>query len=306
MIKGEFILRIHLFIISIGGFRLKEKKLIPFVKELYKRFKDDDVTALGAQLTYYLILSFFPFLIVLITLLSYTPFTGEKALEDLAKVLPTTANDLVNEVVRQIKAPQREALLPLGTIAIFWAASNGVDALVRGINKAYDQEETRPFWKVKAISLVFTLALIAVIVFEAVLLVFGEAIGKNLFDVLGVTQFFKVVWRGIRLLLPVIFTFLVFTSLFYYMPNCRLKLREVIPGSFFTTAGWIAISLGFSFYINNFTNYSATYGSIGGIIVLLLWLYWSSIIILLGGEINATLAFSRAGRKKPPCKRFGK
>ena len=272
---------------------MKIEKWKRFFKGIVKRYKDDEVAALGAQLTYYLILSFFPFLIFLITIISYTPLTHEETIKTLGSLMPPKTYDLVVEVRRQVMSSDRKAVLSFGMIATIWAASRGVGTLIRGVNKAYDQKETRPFWKLEGISMLFTLALALVILFSFVLLVLGEVLGRYFFDLLGISQLFKPAWTLLRYIIPLLTMMVVFISIYYYIPIRRLKFKQVLPGSIFAVIGWVIISIVFSFYINNFSSYATTYGSIAGIIILLLWLYWCSMIILLGAELNATLAFDR-------------
>lgn len=279
-------------------------KILKVLSDVYIRSKDDDVPALAAQLTYYFILSFFPFLIFLITLVSYTPITSERALNDLSKIIPPSAYNIVLDVVNQITLSPRETFLSFGMIAALWTSSNGMNAVIRGINKAYDQKETRPFWKVRGLSIIAIIALALTIIFSFTLLVFGEVIGRELFRFFGFSNLFKGTWTVMRFLIPILFMFTVFTLLYMLTPNRRLTLKEVLPGSVVTTIGWILTSVLFSFYISNFGNYSKTYGSIGGVIALLVWLYWISIIIMLGGELNASLAFKRDGIAKPNVKKF--
>lgn len=283
---------------------MTNKKWLLILKNLYCRFQDDEIPALGAQLTYYLLLAFFPFLIFVLTLLSYTHLASEEALVDLSRFLPANAYEVVHRIVEETVTPNRGTLLSFGMVAAFWLASNGVGALIRGINKAYDQEEKRPFWKVRGISLLFTLGMAVIIILSFGMLVFGELLGAYMFDILGVPHLFKAAWNIIRYLIPLAAMMLVFILLYHYTPNHRMRLKEVVPGSIFSTFGWVITSLVFSFYVNNFVNFSITYGSIGGIIVLLMWLYWSSIIVLIGGELNATLAFIRQGRLKPKIKHY--
>ena len=268
---------------------MSNKKWYKLLKYLYYRFKHDEIPAIGAQLTYYLILAIFPFLIFLIALVSYTPITVEQAIRNMSGFLPGETHKVMIGVLHQITTPKSNAFISFGMIAAIWTASNGVMALVRGINKAYDKEETRPFWKVRGISVLFTLALALIILFSFIMLVFGELLGDNLFRILGIRYPFKTVWNILRFVIPVITMLIVFICLYYIIPNKRLKFKEVIPGSFFCTFGWAVTSLLFSFYVNNFNNYARTYGSIGGIIALLIWMYWCSIIMLLGAEINAIL-----------------
>lgn len=177
-------------------------------------------------------------------------------------------------------------------LATIWAASNGVSAFIRGINKAYDQKESRSFWRIKAMSIVFTLALAIVLVFSFFMLVLGEMLWKFIFSYFGLPEIFRNIWTLIRHLIPLFTMFLVFVAAYVYIPNRPMTLKETIPGALFSTFGFITISLIFSYYVNNFGLYANTYGSIAGVIILLIWLYWSSIIIILGSEINAAIRYN--------------
>lgn len=277
---------------------MKNRNYYHIIIDFYLRFQEHEIPALGAQLTYYLILGFFPFLIFLLTLLSYTPVTSEQVLNDLSRVLPAEAFKIVKEVVRQTLGSSRQTLLSLGALFTIWASSNGINAVIRGINKAYEENETRPFWKVRGMSIIFTLGLVLVIIMAFLLLVLGKLIGQALFTHLGYNEIFLRSWQLYRFLVPMGVMLLIFIFFYFYAPNKKMRIRETIPGAVFSSLGWVVTSWGFSFYVNNFANYSRTYGSIGGIIILLLWLYLSSMVILIGGEINATLSFNRKSRGK--------
>lgn len=277
-------------------------KIFPFIDQLYCRFQDDDVSALGAQLTYYLILAFFPFLILLMTIISYTPVTSEDILKGVSPVLSNTTYKIIEDFVKEILASGSRTLLSIGMIGTIWAASNGVMAIVKGLNKAYDEEENRPFWKLSGIAILFTLALGFMILLSFALLVFGKKVGEQLFE--HFPNNFDIIWNFIKYGIPLATMLFVFVFLYMLAPNRRLSVREVIPGAIFSTAGWVIISILFAFYVNRWDTYTRSYGSIGGIIVLLIWLYFSSVIILLGGHINATLSFLRDGKNKAECKKF--
>jgi membrane protein len=277
-------------------------KIFPFIDQLYCRFQDDDVSALGAQLTYYLILAFFPFLILLMTIISYTPVTSEDILKGVSPVLSNATYKIIEDFVNEILASGSRTLLSIGMIGTIWAASNGVMAIVKGLNKAYDEEENRPFWKLSGIAILFTLALGFMILLSFALLVFGKKVGEQLFE--HFPNNFDIIWNFIKYGIPLATMLFVFVFLYVLAPNRRLSVREVIPGAIFSTAGWVIISILFAFYVNRWDTYTRSYGSIGGIIVLLIWLYFSSVIILLGGQINATLSFLRDGKNKAECKKF--
>lgn len=266
------------------------------LRNLIARFREDDVPSLGAQLSYYLILSFFPFLIFVLSLLGYARLSQDDLMDMLLKLLPSDTGESVRGIVEEVTSNRSGTLLSFGLLGSIWTASGGVNAMIKGLNKAYDEEENRPFWKVRGLALASTLVLAAVILVSMVLLVFGKTIEEHAFEKLGVPDNWWKTWNVVQFTVPVLALFLVFLLLYRMTPNRRLTWREVMPGSVFASAGWIVSSLLFSFYVNNFGHYSKTYGSVGGIIVLLIWLYITSIIVLLGGELNAALVEKRERR----------
>lgn len=271
----------------LGGAGLRRGRCVMLMLEFYGRFQSHEIPALGAQLSYYLILAFFPFMIFLLTLLSFTSLTGDLALYDLSRLVPANAYHLIKDVVDQTMASRRHTLLSFGLVFTLWSAISGVNALILGVNKAYAERESRPFWKVMGISILFTLGLVLVIILALTMLVAGKQLGTMLLSYLGATQFIQASWYLFRYLVPLSVMFLVFLFFYRFAPNRKTSWRKVVPGSVFSTLGWIGTSWGFAYYVNHFGNYSATYGSLGAFIVLLLWLYLSSMIILIGGEINA-------------------
>lgn len=264
-----------------------------FVKSLLHRIKEDNVTGMGAQVSYYLILSVFPFLIFFLNLLSYTPVARDDFLHNLILILPVDTQRIIANLLTETISTSSDTLLSLGAITGLWAASKGLMALIRSLNKAYNVEEKRNYFELRAIAILFTLALLALLAIVLSTLVFGELLGNRLFGYLGMTTTFIVLWRYLRILISLGAMILLFTLLYKFSPSIRnnekIRFRHTLPGAIFTSIGWIFTSVLFSYYVNNFANYSKTYGSLGGIIVLLIWLYISSIIVILGGEINGTL-----------------
>ena len=262
--------------------------------DLYKRFKEHELTSLAAQLTFYLVLAIFPFLIFLITLLSYAPVSNDMPLDQLASIMPWDAYVQVRGVIEETLQARSHTLMSIGMIITLWAASTGVSALIHGINRAYCEKETRSFWKVRGLSLLFTLALALIMLFAFVMLIFGRIMVESLFTLLGADHYFTRIWRYIRYFIPLVAMLLVFTLLYRFSPNLKLTSRDVLPGSILASLGWIISSSVFAWYVEHFANYTIIYGSLGGIIILLVWLYLSSVVILLGGELNAVLGLSRA------------
>ena len=221
--------------------------------------------------------------------------------------LPLDVQNIISNFIKDLAIDSSKGLLSIAAIAGIWTASAGVTPVVKAINRAYDYEETRSYFKLKAISIVFTIALNLLLLLVFITLVLGEFIGKELFNFLGIAHIFVDIWSKTRLIIPVVFMIIIFALLYKYSPclvhRKRVKLRRAIPGGLFTTFGWILTSNIFSIYVTNSNKFSTTYGSLGGLIVLLIWLYISSIIIVLGGEFNATLEYFRKNNYKVDSKR---
>lgn len=274
------------------------------LKQLATRVIDDDITALAAQVTYYLLLSFFPFLLLLLSMLGYSDLKSNDVLVYLSQIMPKSTFDLIYTTVIDVFDKTSGNLVSLSILGLVWTGSSGFRAIIKGLNKAYDEKETRPYWKTLIISILFMVGLAFVIIAAVALVVFGHTLGGMFVERFNVSSKFLVNWDIIRYLVTLCGMTFIFASLYHFTPCRRMTWKEVMPGATFSTLGWLLSSLGFAYYVNNFNNYSSVYGGIGGVIVLMLWLYITSIIILLGGEVNALLAFQREGKEKPECKKF--
>lgn len=258
-----------------------------------QEFIRDDAPGLAAQLAYYLILALFPFLLVLLSLMGTfsTPELANEVLLYFQRVMPTQVYDLISTYIRPIISGEARApgLLSFGILFTIWSASGAFSALIKALNRAYDVQETRPFWKVKGIAILMTLGLSGLIMAGVVLLVAGEPIGAAVANVFGLDEVFEVAWNIARW--PVAFLFLVLTValLFYFAPDAGQPFRWITPGGLVGVVLWVLASAAFSVYVNNYGSYNKTYGSVGVVIVLLLYLYISSLTILFGATLNATL-----------------
>jgi membrane protein len=260
-----------------------------FHKELLKRFASDEVPGFSAQLSYFLLLSLFPFLIFLITLIGYLPISQVDVLGAIKQFAPDETIQMIDRTLDQIIDKKNGGLLSFSIIATLWSASNGMNAIVKAFNRAYGVDESRSFLVARGMAVLLTVAMGFVIVVALLLPVFGKEIGFFIFSNFGFSEQFLSVWNTFRWLVSGIILLLVFTAIYYFAPNKHLHLKDVLPGSIAATAGWIVVSSAFSYYVGNFANYSAHYGSIGGVIVLMIWLYLSGMIIILGGELNGLL-----------------
>lgn len=256
---------------------------------LIRKLINDDIFALGSQLAYSLLLSFFPFLIFLFTIAAYSSIESQQVLISLKNLLPYNAYSLIQATVIEIFDFRKGNLLSFSFVSTVWIASNGFNAVIKALNKAYEEKECRPFWKYKLIAIMCTFALTMLIIFSLFILVMGNVIGYKISAFLSLPPDFHFVWDFFRYLLALIFMVFVFALLYKVTPCIKLSFWDVLPGAVFATIGWVMVSLGFSFYVDNFANYSRLYGSIGAVIALMIWLFLSSVIILIGGEINSLL-----------------
>lgn len=266
-----------------------------FVLQLYIRFKDDDIPALSAQLTFYLLLSLFPFLLFLLNVMSFTAVTSQEFIENIAGFLPNDVSVFFQGLVSEMLGVKSATLLSISALITLWAASRGIHAISACLNKACDKDESRPFWKVSIITVFFTVCMAVLVMATLLLLILGKAIGEHIFISFHAESVFWWLWTVLRYVIPIVILFLVFLLLYKYIPNCQLKIKDALPGALFSTLGWILTSLVFSFYIDNFAGYTRIYGSIGAVIILMIWLYISSIVLLMGGELNATRSYFKCG-----------
>jgi len=268
-----------------------------YAAQLYVRFKDDDIPSLSAQLTFFLLFSLFPFLLFLLNLLSFTAVSPKEFTENISRFLPGDVNVFFRDLVSEMLGARSAALLSVSAVAALWGASRGIHAISACLNKACDKDEDRPFWKVTAITIFFTVCIAVMVMVTLLFLIFGKVIGRNILGYIHVEQAFPWLWTLLRYAVPIAMMFLVFFLLYKFIPNCRLTRKEVLPGALFSTVGWILTSLAFAFYVNHFAGFTRIYGSIGTVILLMTWLYISSVVLLMGGEINAAVAYIKAGTK---------
>lgn len=267
----------------------KIKRVIIFIIKFTKKVLDDDVLGLGAQLAYHLVLAFVPFLIFLMTLIGYSNLNSADVLNFLAKVMPTAAFELIQNTVVEVVDVQQSGLLWLSIILAVWVSSSGFSAVIKGLNKAYGVKETRSYIRLKIASMIYTVLLAVTILATLFLFVFGDVIKRMLGNIFVNAQIIMIIWNISRYLLVVIVLVGVFAFLYNVTPCVRLGWGDVIPGAAITTLGWVITSLVFAYYVNNFSNYSRLYGGLGAVFILMTWIFISSVILLLGGEINAAL-----------------
>lgn len=274
-------------------------KSIKFSKNLIKEIKEDRVTGLAAEQAYYYLLALFPLLILLLSLLPYLNIDIQTALDTIKTFMPAETMEVIEKNIINILSERNGGLLTFGFLGTIWSASNGMNAFIHSMNIAYDVEETRNFIKARLISIILTLGLVVAFIVMLGLPVFGKVIIDLVQQVIPIPEETQILFSLLRWVIAVVVISLVLAFLYRFAPNKSFPIKHVIPGAVTATVLWLGISLGFSFYVSNFANYSSTYGSLGGVIILMLWLYLSGLIFVIGGEINAILHRQNSIPKKP-------
>jgi membrane protein len=263
---------------------------------LTRDVRDDDVLGLSAELAYRWLLAVFPLAIMVAVISGITARTlgvadpADQIIEAAGQSLPPEAAATIRPQLERIFEGHDGALLSLGLLLTIYAASSGMRALIKGLNRAYDVPESRSLWRQMTIALALTLLLGASVVGSFVVLVSGQVAAQDLAAALGAEQAIAPLIE----LAPYPFIIVALgaaTAVLYRVaPARRLAWRRVLPGVVLFVPGWIAATVGFSLYVAHFGSYGDTYGAIGGVIVLLVWFYITALILLLGGELNAALA----------------
>ncbi|KAB2331025.1 YihY/virulence factor BrkB family protein [Bacillus mesophilum] len=271
-------------------------RAITFGKKLSAELKEDRATGLAAEQAYYYMLAIFPLLILMISILPYLSIDPQTVQSYLSSILPGDTFSLIEENVINIITVPNGGLLTFGIIGTLWSASNGMMAFIRAMNTAFDVEESRSFIIVRLISIGLTLGLIIAIVTAMLLPVFGNVIVDFIGQFIYIPNNMEVLINILRYVIAIVVMATVLACLYKFAPDKHYPFKEVLPGAFAATVIWQIISFGLSIYVNNFANYSATYGSLGGVIVLMLWFYLTGLTFVLGGEINALLHRKKKGQ----------
>ncbi len=263
-----------------------------FGRRLYRAYEDNAVADSAAILSYYFVFSLFPFLLFLTTLTAYLPFVRSSVATLLARahqVIPGAAMNLVDTRVHGLVRNFRPRLLTFGFVVTLYSASRGVDAVRRSLNLAYDVKESRPLWKTELLAFGVTAGGAVLVLLAVCALLAGGHAGFWLAHHFHVGEAYLVTLRWIRWPVTTVAIMSCAALGYYLLPNVEQEFRFITPGSIVGTLVWYAAALGFAVYVSHFGSYDVTYGSIGGVVVLMTWFYLTGFIFLMGGEMNAVL-----------------
>lgn len=272
-----------------------------FGKDLKNEVKEDNVSNGAAALAYYWMLAIFPAMLALLSLLPYLPIPNlqQSVMDLMNQMLPGEASKMFTGTIQEVLSQKKGGLLSIGLLLTLWAASNGMYAIMQQLNITYDVKEGRSFLKARGTALLLTFLVGALFIAGFGLVVFGGKIQALLISALGDNQAIFILFSLLRWLIVAVAMTLAFSVTYYFAPDVEQKFKFITLGSALGVLLLIAASMAFKFYVDHFGKYNATYGSIGAVIILMLWLNITGLVILLGSEINALIEhYSPQGKEK--------
>ena len=279
------------------------------LKRTVKEFQADNCLGLAAQLAFYFLLALVPAIAFLVALMSFFPQQMiQQMLGSLSAVAPADMMEIIRGQVTSITEGEHTGVLTIGFLVALWSSSAAVVAITDALNRAYDIEEGRPWWKVRLTAILLTLALAILVVLAFGLILIGPTLAEWLAAHTGLGAVFEWSWKILQW--PIVFALVVFALALinYFGPDAEQDWSWVSPGAVLATVLWLVASLAFKYYVANFASYNETYGSLGGVVVLMMWFYITGIAVLAGAEMNAEIEHASpygkdAGEKVPGQKK---
>ncbi len=260
--------------------------MVEMIRGFLKRLNKDHVGAYAAQSAYFILLSFIPFVLLLVTLVKYTPLTQEIVTTALIRMVPEEFSSFIRVIVNEVFG-KSAAFVPVSAIIALWSAGKGVNALSKGLNCIYQVEETRGYVINRLRSAVYTLVFVVAVAVTLLLLVFGNQIQMGIAERFPVIAKVTSVIVGMRTMITLVLLCLVFLMIYKFVPNRRATLKSQIPGAMVSSVAWSLFSLAFSIYIDLTPGTVNMYGSLTTLVLIMLWLYFCMWILLIGAEINS-------------------
>lgn len=267
---------------------------ITFIRHFVKRIRENRIFDVSAQLGYYFLMAMFPLLLFILSVISFLPISSNDVLRFISPYVPPGTLNIITFNINTIIDVQRFDTLSFSSIATVWLSLLGTFAIIRAINHAY-RLSYPPLYKMFIIGFGLMMSILLAIIISLLLPIYGRPFGSFLFSLIGWDAFFMYIWEWVRWGVSFIVIGLVLLYIYLTVPNRIISPKEAFPGAVFALISWQAGSLGFFFYVEN-NDYSVIYGSLGNIIVLMIWFYISGFSILAGGELNAMIAEKRKNR----------
>ncbi|MGN0505925.1 MAG: YihY/virulence factor BrkB family protein [Lachnospiraceae bacterium] len=262
------------------------------IRAFSTKLRDDSISAFAAQAAFFVILSFFPFVMFLLTLLHYLPFSPEQLYSLSMNLFPDVIDSFIGAIITELSEKSSGTILSVTVIAALWSASRGTLALLRGLNSVYRHKETRSYLRLRAVSTLYTFVFALLLIVSLVLLVFGNQLYELILKKLPFLSDFALLLISARSLITMLIMTFFFLLLYLFVPNRKSHILRELPGALLSAGGWLGFSYLFSYYIDHMGNFSYTYGSLTAIVICMLWLYACMYILFIGAEVNVVLSMA--------------
>ena len=270
--------------------QLRKLKLV--LVRTYADVERNHTLQMAAALSYYFVMALFPALIFLSAIVAFLPVSGlfDQALDLMSRFIPSDGMVIVRKVLADVVTPNRGTFLSVGLLGTLWTASGGFAAAIEALNIAYDAEETRPFWRTRPLAMALTMVIGLLLLVALATMIVGPHFGQWLTNRIHLSQVWLWAWPYIHWLISVGFTVLAVEILYFLAPNVRQRFLATLPGALVSVGCWVGLSYLLGIYFRTFAHFNKTYGTLGAGIALMVWLYWTGFVMLVGAELNAELA----------------
>lgn len=274
------------------------------MNEFMNRLKEDRVSAYAAQASFFLILSAFPFLILILTCIRFLPVTDADLIQALQYLLPADIQEQVVSIVQEFISRSNNTILSVSVVFTIWSAAKGIMTISDGLNSVYRTNESRNYFILRGLAMLHTLVVLLAMILLLVLFVFGNSLYNLIMRKVDFLNDIATLVISLRVIVGFALLFIMFVAMYRELANHKITIKMAAPGALFSAVSWIAVSFGFSIYINYFGNYSKVYGSLTGLAIAMIWIYMMMNLLFWGGEINVMLVerypekFPAGGKKR--------
>ena len=262
------------------------KKVVRFIIKFVNKATADSVPAYAAQVAFFVMLSFFPFMIVVLSLTKYFPITPNDMIELVLTYLPPKYSGMLVPIIRSLNGKLTTTYMSITILTLLWSASKGILSMMTGLNTIHEIPEKRNYFVLRFISSIYIGLLAIAVLFGLILLLFGNSLLLQLYRLEPVLENKHVFFAAIRFLLAFFTFMIVFIIMYRFLPSENFKTKEILPGALFSSAAWLVLSFFFSMYFDNFSFFSTMYGGLTSILLTLFWLYFCMMMLFIGAEIN--------------------
>lgn len=268
-----------------------------YIKAVYKAFSlfgrkitHDAVAAFSAQTAFFIIISAFPFLVLVLSVLERIPFVDADMIYSLTGIFPSTAAEYIKSIISEIFRENSLTVISISAVALLWAASKGIMAIMRGLNFIYKINDKRRFFEMRLFSVIYTLGFLVSLILVLLIIFLGGRLGEAIKQNLPDNTFFEIIYRIVRTFLKLLLLTVFFGLMYLVVPRRRASALSQLPGAVLSALGWLCYSWFYTFYADRFGGSTHVYGSLTSIVLIMLWLYVCMYIFFIGGEVNSIIS----------------